>query len=167
MALDTTQYGSLLGRPSVLNMLSFAASFWPDILRHNLASAGKAVLVSSHILAEMEEFCNSVGIVEQGRLMASGLIAELRTQTKSGRSMRVVLATPDGRLASFLERDERISELTVEDESAASFSLDGGLSDAAELLRTLVESGFPLADFTEREGSLQEMFLEISSGATS
>ena len=79
--------------------------------------------------------------------------------------MRVALVAPDDRLGVFLAQQPLISGISV-DAATASFSLDGGLNEAANLLRLLVESDFALADFTEQEGSLQDIFLQVSSGRT-
>jgi ABC-2 type transport system ATP-binding protein len=163
---------ALLHDPAVL-ILDEPASGLDPIARNQLTAiirmlgqAGKAVLVSSHILSEMETFCNSVGIMEAGRMVVSGRIDDVLKQVKPGRSMRVELVSPDDRLGSFLAEQLLISELSI-DSSTASFNLDGGLNEAAALLRTLVNSEFALADFTEQEGSLQDIFMQVSSGRTS
>ena len=164
---------SLLHDPAVVILDEPASGLDPkaraelsEILRR-LGQAGKAVLVSSHILAEMEGFCNAIGIVERGELLASGRVEDVQRQTAKGRAMRVQLARPDERLELILSSVPTVHDVVLEAQrAAATFRLDGGLQESSELLRHLVQADLALAEFTAREGQLQEMFLDISSGAT-
>lgn len=163
---------ALLHDPAVLILDEPASGLDPgaraelSALIRDLGEAGKAVLVSSHILSEMEAFCNSVGIMEEGCMMASGRIADVLAQVRPGRAMKIALVEPDLRLASFLSAMESVSSVVV-DAAEATFSLDGGMAEAAILLRQLVDSDFALADFAAQESGLQEIFMELSSGRTS
>ena len=134
------------------------------ILR-DLGAAGKAVLISSHILSELEEFCNSVGIMEQGRMVVSGRVEDILADVQPGRSMRITLVARDDRLEMFLAARDGVTSTTI-DGAIASFRLEGGPAESAELLRNLVESDFALADFTQLESGLQDIFFGVSSGRT-
>ena len=67
-----------------------------------LGRASKAVVVSSHILAEMADFCNSVGIMERGKLLLSGRIDDILKQLRPGLLIRVRLLSPDDRIGPLL-----------------------------------------------------------------
>ena len=106
-----------------------------------LRTMGKTIVISSHILAELTEMCTAVGIMEKGRLLASGTPADIRDRTGAGRQVRV-------RLAGGEERVE-----TVADEEAQ-----------AALLRSLVESGESVVEFTEVGHGLEDLFMSITTG---
>jgi ABC-2 type transport system ATP-binding protein len=106
-----------------------------------LRSMGKTIVISSHILAELTEMCTAVGIMEKGRLLASGTPAEIRDRTGAGRQVRV-------RLAGGEERVERVADETAQ----------------VELLRSLVEAGESVVEFTEVGHGLEDLFMSITTG---
>ncbi len=119
-------------------------------LRHlieNLNAMGKTILVSSHILTELQEVCTHVGIMEAGRLLASGSPAEIREQTKQVE--RVQARFGDGTTQQF--------DLT-----------DGVTADGfskAELLRKLVlEDPREVVEYTDISQGLEDVFLTVTEG---
>ncbi|HVL27634.1 MAG TPA: ABC transporter ATP-binding protein [Acidimicrobiales bacterium] len=104
-----------------------------------LQSMGKTIVVSSHILAELEEMCSHVAIMQSGRLVASGEARRVRQNLRSGRAVLV-------RLAGGEER-----RFTVADDDA----------QAALLHRLVATEGLPVVEFREA-GGLEEVFLEVT-----
>ena len=119
-------------------------------LRHlieNLNAMGKTILVSSHILTELQEVCTHVGIMEAGRLLASGSPAEIREQTKQVE--RVQARFDDGTTQEF----DLTDGVTVD-----------GLSKA-ELLRKLVlEDSREVVEYTDISQGLEDVFLSVTEG---
>jgi len=136
-----------------------------DIVR-DLGQAGRAVLVSSHILSELADFCTSVGVMEQGKLIASGRIEDVARRIAPGLPVEVRLLAPDDRLATVLGTWPGLRDLVV-DGGRAVFRLDGPPEDAARLLASLVQQGLPVVEFHPREGNLEDLFLKISDGRVS
>lgn len=132
----------------------------------DLGKQGKAVLVSSHILAEMADFCNSVGIMERGKMIVTGRIDAILEQLHPHRVMKLRLVAPDDRLGAFLASAGAVTGLEVEG-AAASFRFQGDEADAASLLRTLILNDFQLVSFQEQTGNLQDIFLQVSTGRVS
>lgn len=132
----------------------------------NLGKQGKAVLVSSHILAEMADFCNSVGIMERGKMLVSGRIDEILKQIQPGLTMALRLVAADDRLGTALAGQAGVSQVQL-DGVKASFKLAGGAPEAAALLKQLIGDGFAVADFHEVAGNLQDIFLQVSTGRVS
>lgn len=132
----------------------------------NLGKQGKAVLVSSHILAEMADFCNSVGIMERGKMLVSGRIDEILKQIQPGLTMALRLVAADDRLGTALSGQAGVSQVQL-DGVKASFKLAGGAPEAAALLKQLIGDGFAVADFHEVAGNLQDIFLQVSTGRVS
>ncbi|GMV42968.1 MAG: hypothetical protein AMXMBFR64_46840 [Myxococcales bacterium] len=131
-----------------------------------LGKRGKAVLVSSHILSEMADFCNSVGIMEQGRMVVTGRIQDILRQMRPARSMALKLLRPDDGIGAWLAARAGIQSVAADGERVT-FDFEGDLDGVATLLRDLVSQGYPLVDFHEREGNLQDIFLSVSAGRVS
>ncbi len=131
-----------------------------------LGREGKAVVVSSHILAEMEDFCNSVGIMERGKMLLSGRIGDILKQLRPGLLLRVRLLQPDDRLGAQLGGFAGVSDVEV-DGSSATFKLAGEADAAANLLRELIQRDFRVAEYRELTSNLQDIFLQVSTGRVS
>ncbi len=109
---------------------------------------GGTVLLSSHILAEVESLCDRVSIVRAGRVVESGTLADLRHLTRT--SIKVELERP----ATGLDRAEGVHDLLVEG-NRASFEVDTARLD--EVLRVL--GGFGVRSLTSQPPTLEELFL--------
>jgi len=122
-------------------------------LLHDLNRAGATIFLSSHLLAEVEQLCTRIGVVDQGRLVLQEDLAVLRASTG-----RVVVRTPDAvRAAALL--DGRIEGRT-EDRLLVRHA------DAAQLNAELVAAGLRIAEIGPERRSLEEIVLAtISSGS--
>jgi ABC-2 type transport system ATP-binding protein len=111
-------------------------------------AAGRTVLLSSHILAEVEKLCDRVSIIRQGRVVQSGTLTELRHLTRT--SITAELDRPP----SGLDQLEGVHDLAVDGHRVA-FDVDSDHLDAA--LRHLVE--FEVRALTSHPPTLEELFL--------
>jgi len=133
-------------------------------LLNELRGMGKTILVSSHILSELADFCTSIGIIERGRLLAAGSIQEIQRQLRSHRVLKVsVLDESTDRAAAVLRDDPSVRSVDAFDHSlTAEFH---GEDDAqARLLVRLVEAGVTVQSFAEEPLSLEEVFMMITKG---
>ncbi len=130
-----------------------------------LAAHGKTVLVSSHILTELAEMCDLVGIIEQGRLLAVGSVEEIQRGQQVHQVSRVVVRLLDeaANLAHWLNPQAGISELRVDGCSAA-FLHDGDRAAQAALLRAMIEAGFRVVSFGSQTRSLEDVFMQVTEG---
>lgn len=129
-----------------------------------LADNGKTILISSHILTELAEICDVVGILERGRLLAVGTVADI--QARCGRPENIVTARVLGdaqRLAEWLAGQDRLSHLRVNG-NEVSFLHRGRPEDEAALLRAIVEAGFPIIAFGTRQHTLEDVFMAVTKG---
>ncbi len=132
-----------------------------NILRR-LADERTTVLISSHILAEMNEFCTSVAIMERGSLVISGRIDEVNRRVMGDSLLSVeVLGDPELFL-SIVGPDERAGPVEHRNHSFE-FRFQGDSEAAASLLTTLVERGVRVASFERRRDNLEELFLKVGS----
>jgi ABC-2 type transport system ATP-binding protein len=132
----------------------------------SLGQQGKAVLISSHILAEMADFCNSVGIMEKGAMVVSGRIDDILKRLKPGLHITARLVQRDERITAFLDGRAGVRGISLED-NLVHVTLDGGPDDAASLLRAMVLADFKVADFHAQQGNLQDIFKQVSTGVVS
>lgn len=128
-----------------------------------LSDLGKAVLISSHILTELAEICDAVGILEQGQLLAVGTVDEVssRVATQCRVTIRSLGSVAD--LAEWLESHEQVSEMTIEGQRLR-LNHAGDEADQARLLADLVAAGFPIVEFGAKAVSLEDVFLHITEG---
>ena len=160
---------TMIHNPSVLVLDEPAAGLDPRArieLREmigRLAEAGKAVLISSHILTELAEVCDKVAIIEQGRLVAVGSVAEISAKAQVRGIVRVKVLRDIERLADWLKTRDGISELRV-DGDIAIFSHAGDRESEAGLLREIVDAGLPVIEFGARHKSLEDVFLHVTEG---
>ncbi|QDU76150.1 putative ABC transporter ATP-binding protein YbhF [Bremerella volcania] len=128
-----------------------------------LAKHGKTILVSSHILTELAEMCDVVGIIEQGQLLATGSVADIQRGQLSHSRVRVrVLENTEG-LAKWLSEKEGFSEI-VTDGELLHFSHVGERAEEAILLKEMIETGFRIAEFGARHSTLEDVFLNVTKG---
>jgi ABC-2 type transport system ATP-binding protein len=125
-----------------------------------LRDAGKAVLISSHILTELSGFCNTAAIMERGRLVKCGTIAELGQQMGT-RKMSVKWRT-DGDLALEILKGVGIKNLESSN-LGATFDFTGSTDALDDLLKSLVTRGVRVAEWRGVGDDLEQIFLQ--SGA--
>jgi ABC-2 type transport system ATP-binding protein len=160
---------TMIHNPSVLVLDEPAAGLDPRArieLREmisRLADAGKAILVSSHILTELAEMCDRVGIIEQGRLVAVGSVAEISAGVQAQSSVHVRVLDCAERLKTWLAARDDVSELRT-DGTLAVFSHSGDRESEARLLREMIESGLPVIEFGAKHKSLEDVFLHVTEG---
>jgi ABC-2 type transport system ATP-binding protein len=154
---------ALLGDPAVLLLDEPVNGLDPDgirqvrLLLRKLAGDGRTVLVSSHLMAEMEETADHVLVIGNGRLVADTTLAEL-TRRHGGGTVRVVSPRPD-RLTSVLVRHGG------QVRSAPDGALEVSGLTAAAVGDAAAAAGIPLHELTPLRGSLEEAFLELVEAA--
>lgn len=134
-------------------------------LMRELRRMGKTILVSSHILPELEELCTYVGFIDQGRMVATGPIDEVRSRVVRGRRLRVELAdSGDESLVAAQRAIERrlgiISALIVD--RHLEVAVEESLPEQ-DLLADLVQAGLGVRSFAPLTGDLSEAFMRLTA----
>jgi len=129
-----------------------------------LAADGKTVLVSSHILTELAEMCDVVGIIERGQLLAVGTVAAIQKQQTPHREVKVKVLGGAESLAQWLGRRIDVTKVEVEGE-VCHFTHAGEQHSEVALLREMVIAGFAVAEFGSHSKSLEDVFMEVTRGA--
>lgn len=160
---------TMIHGPSVLILDEPAAGLDPRArielreMIERLAAAGKAILISSHILTELAEIADRVAIIEQGRLLAVGSVAEISAGVKTQSTVRVRVLRDTERLQPWLRARKDITDLKFEDDLAI-FNHKGDQESEAALLREIVVAGFPVVEFGAKHKSLEDVFLHVTEG---
>ena len=130
-----------------------------------LAADGKAILISSHILTELAEMCDLVGIIEQGRLLAVGNVAEIQRSSAALQTTPMQARVLGGAesLAQWLAARQDIQEIRTEGELAM-FEHCGDREAEARLLRDIIEADFRVVAFGSQTRSLEEVFMHVTRG---
>ena len=156
-----------------------------------LAARGKALLISSHILTELAEMCDRVAIIEQGRLLAVGTVDEIlhhrepadgddethadRQRRPPGIRIQIQLVERMDECRHWLSERYELEASPVEfvpgrtslvprDRQTLEFAFDGDARTQHDLLKSLLDAGFPVCGFVVRTKSLEEAFLSVTKG---
>lgn len=161
---------TLLHRPKVLILDEPASGLDPLSRRElrlalqGLAREGATVLVSSHILTELAELCSLMCVMNQGRLLASGTVEEVRRELgKTERALSVVVLGEVGAVKEWLDDRDGVSEIRV-DGSRVVFGFAGDDGEQAELLREMAAAELGLKSFKEEESSFEDILVEVAEG---
>jgi ABC-2 type transport system ATP-binding protein len=127
-----------------------------------LGAEGKTVLISSHILAEMTEFCTSVAIMEKGRMVVSGTIGSVRAQVMEGMVLRIEVLSGEEAFRRIVAEDPHAGAVERRD-GAFEVHYRGDRERAGDLLAALVQGGVRVAAFSPRREGLEELFLKIGA----
>jgi ABC-2 type transport system ATP-binding protein len=131
-------------------------------LLNELRGMGKTILVSSHILSELADFCTSIGIIERGKLLAAGSIQEIQRQLRSHRVLKVrVLDSSIEPAATLLRSDQSVRTVESYDHTLTA-EFEGEDEDMARLLNRMIGSGIVVQSFAEEPLSLEEVFMMIT-----
>ena len=156
---------ALLGDPELLildeptNGMDPAGMAEVRELIRKLGNNGYTVLLSSHLLREVEDVCDSVGILSRGRLIAQGRMEELL----AGRSAVRIRATDDARAAEIITSLSWISELRRED---GALVVTAPPQRSAEIAAALSDQGVHLREMSQIQESLEEYFLQVTGEDT-
>ncbi|QDU83695.1 putative ABC transporter ATP-binding protein YbhF [Planctomycetes bacterium Pla163] len=126
-------------------------------------SEGKAIVLSTHILEEVDAVCTRATVMAKGRLVADGTPADLRAKDPRHGAVRVRLVDAGRAGAARATLAELASVSAIEDEDGALICLAaGGASPADAIYATCREHGFDLSELTPLEGRLDEVFRELT-----
>lgn len=134
-----------------------------------LANLGKTILFSTHILADVAEICTQIGIIEDGRLVACGNLADLHRQVLPLRQVRLTLLDKLDQAFFALAAVEGVTDVqTIETDSSGNaqlrFDFTGDDNALSAVLAGLITQGLPVLHFSEEERDLEKVFMRSTRG---
>jgi ABC-2 type transport system ATP-binding protein len=164
----------LLHEPQVLLLDEPASGLDPRAriemrgLLKELRNMGKTILVSSHILPELADICNKIGIIERGRLLFDGDVQSAIRQVQKHTVYQVGIGNGLHRMAKDqLEGRPEIQEVEVNDEEESlRVTLSDGQHDGSFIADVLVKNGFRVKMLKQEEIDLEDVFMGITKGIT-
>ena len=129
-----------------------------------LAVDGTTILVSSHILTELAEMCDQVGIIERGRLLAVGSVADIRRSIQGALRVQMTALERGQQLQQWLNEQVGVSNVTRTDNSL-SLELVGGPNEQVALLKAIVNADFAILEFAAHRETLEDVFMKVTTGA--
>ena len=138
-------------------------------LLRKLADEGKTILVSSHVLTELEDLCDEIGIMRNGKMVVSGSLEEITQSKHTQRTLEIELLKSFPELPQWVEQHATLSGLKETNESKTHFQIihSGSREEVPEILSQIVGLGVEVTSFTTRKSKVEDLFLEIESGSSS
>lgn len=131
-----------------------------DILK-DLKRLGKTICISSHILPELAEICDEIGVLHAGRLIASGNIAEIQAQLQGEKWVTVSVVGDMGSASAFFANDPQIANVTQQGDTI-SFVFSGDELAQAALLKQAIEAGIRVSALEVQKKNLEDVFMVIT-----
>jgi ABC-2 type transport system ATP-binding protein len=163
---------ALVHDPSVLLLDEPASGLDPrarvelrELLRE-LRTLGKTILISSHILPELEELCTSVAIVDRGVVLAQGRVADIEQRLRVGAVLRIrVLAAGEALEAAraHFAADADVASAELLGDGTIQIGFRGDDAASARLLREAVAADLPIVTFARAASDLEELFLQVTA----
>jgi len=140
-------------------------------LLKELRRMGKTIIISSHILHELAELCNTVGIIEQGKLLFSGLVSEIMSKASVGLVVHIVVDEKASEAAALLGRVPGVTQVDLamsngEPRIDVTIDAESGLR-ISELPSRLIAQGFRLKAMQQEQVNLETAFMRLTKGLVS
>lgn len=134
-------------------------------LLKNLHSMGKTIVISSHILSELSEMCNSIGIMNHGQLITAGRIEDIMQQISGGNRIHIQASTNIETAIRILKEHAGVLVESVR-ENEIVISRNGTDEELSALIGELIQNQVILTGFYREEGSLESLFMQLTGGGT-
>ena len=132
-------------------------------LLKELRRLGKTILICSHILPELADLCNTVGIIEQGELIYSGPVADIVRKAKAGTVLHVGVADNQAGAGALLSQDPSVERVAANN-GYLEVALKNGVNDYSFVSQRLIQGGFRLTLLKEEEVNLETAFMRLTKG---
>lgn len=129
----------------------------------NLGAMGKTIIISSHILPELGEMCNSIGVMEKGNLVASGKVEEITRRSRRSNPLTIEVLDNKELAIQILKQTPLVEKISIR-EDAIIIAFSGDDEEMAQLLTSLIMNGVRISNFHREPGNLETLFLEITGG---
>jgi len=164
---------ALAFRPTILLLDEPASGLDPRAriemmaILQELQRLGKTIIISSHILSELETLCNRVAIIEKGGLIYSGPVQGVQSQFSKKQAYRVAVAENTDRALELLRERTEVAEAELEESGdRIRVELADSQENASVIATIIVNGGLQLTALEPEEMNLEDVFLQVTRGET-
>jgi ABC-2 type transport system ATP-binding protein len=160
---------TLLHDPKVLLLDEPAAGLDPrarielKALLKELTSMGKTIFISSHILPELADYCNKIGIIERGRMVAQGAVHSIIDMTAPVRSFKLKVLDNINSAVQMLKNEQLIEAVELVN-GHIRFNFKGESCEICDLIERIIANKVKMMGFWEEETNLEDVFMKITKG---
>src|SRR3989339_714741 len=130
-----------------------------DILR-KISATGRTIVISSHILMELSDLCNTIGVMQKGVMVESGSIEEITKRVQPKIILRLEALGDKAKLAELVRTMPNVSDVVIKD-CFFEIVFFGMRDEIPLLLKKLVDSGVQVSSFYEYKQNLEELFMSL------
>ncbi len=128
-----------------------------------LKAMGKTIIISSHILPELADFCNKVGIIERGEMLISGDVQDIMAQVTGGKTLEIKVLEDQDRAQGLLSDSPGVRAVRPVN-SHLHVEFTGDPEAQAALNKMLIDNGLRVLAFSEQETDLEDIFMKVTKG---
>ena len=138
-------------------------------LLRKLADQGKTILISSHVLTELEDLCDEIGIMRNGKMVVCGSLEEITQSKETQRRLEIETLKPTPQFVEWVEQHPTLSDFKEINESKTHIQIihSGNREEIPKILSQMIGLGVEVTSFTTRKSKVEDLFLEIESGSSS
>ena len=134
------------------------------VIKH-LGQSGKTIMVSSHILPELADMCNKIGIIEKGELLVNLSVADVMKLVRPQVVLHIAVAGDQQAAARLLEQHASVEKIDLSDGQIA-VTLREGITEYSDFAALLISAGYKLTLLREDELNLETAFMALTKGIT-
>lgn len=134
-------------------------------LLKELRSMGKTIMVSSHILPELADICNKIGIIERGVLLVNSDVDEVMRRVRRQPTLKIGVQGDNAAAARLIETQPHVERVAATN-GVLTVTMAAGTGDYSHLPTALIGAGYRLTLFKEEEVNLETAFMELTKGIT-
>lgn len=131
-------------------------------LLKNLTQRDRTILISSHLITDLPDYCSSVGILEQGRFLLEGSMDAILKKIKKEQPVLIQIAQGEEQAIEILRRNDKVGRVTLSDSGVLVY-FDGDEMEEAKLLHTLIQGGVSVYNFNRTNANLENSFFKMIS----
>lgn len=158
---------ALIHNPSLLIMDEPTSGLDPrtryefkEILK-DLREQKKTVIISSHILSELSEFCTDIGIIEQGKILVEGSMDDILSRINTSNPLIISVFSHRDTAMAILKSHPNVETIMIREEDII-VGFSGDRQDEANLLQQLVDADVLIYGFIRERGNLESVFMQIT-----
>ncbi len=126
-----------------------------------LNERGKTIIISSHILSELDKMCTTIGVIDQGSMVVKGTVDEIMQHLEMSNPIEIEILNGTEQAVHILKEYPRVKSISIQGNNIT-IGFCGKKEDEAEMLAILVNHGIKVASYVRQSGNLEEVFMKVT-----